>query len=574
MAPYLRHVFGRLYLLAREGNGMSRTARLVYLPGYPLYPEALMPRYRLAYAAGALSIAGHEARIHDFATVSAWEDAYPASERQHCIDLLARFGVEGFGQPLHVIKQLWQLRRVSKAFRASRKAWAEESLRALMQSGDTDAIIFEICDTDDVDLLGELLPTIRKIRPATAIAVLGPMADAYPQAIAHALPGLDAVFPHHPEGAIATWMDILEERGHWIGISNAWVNVGGRWVRGPRNPSPIGVSHAAYSPSVYPAIAGDEKVKIFNVEDYRGCHCQCNTCVSPHIGEAKSTDTAVAEVNDLFALHGATAFHFDGLGAPASHALAVAQAIQEAAKPAVRFSRDLHTANAVPALFSGLKRAGCVAVEFQLDTGSQRLLDNMYGRGLKVSYAEKVAAAAHEHGLGVHMRLTFPTPEDDYHTRAETLRILSRTRPQGAPVDLPEIAETSDWQRDEGAYGFRNSGLPGGATFPLPADRWRTPGGNLGPYSPSQAVQQVDTLRSDIESMGISTILSAKRTLMAEVAGAGLRPAAFAASFIEALGTGDMDWVRAMVARINGHACFAAEPGEATPMRTAMGDGA
>ena len=228
----------------------------------------------------------------------------------------------------------------------------------------------------------------------------------------------------------------------------------------------------------------------------------------------------------------------------------------------------------MPALFSGLKRAGCVAVEFQLDTGSQRLLDNVFGRGLKVSYAEKVAAAAHEHGLGVHMRLTYPTPEDDYHTRAETLRIISRTRPQGAPIDLPVVVESSQWHRDTQAYGYGQSGLPGGATFPLPADRWRQPASNLGPYSPSQAVQQLDSLRSDIETMGVSTILSAERTLLADVAGSGLRPAAFAASFIDALGTGDADWVRGMVARINGHACFAAKPGDGLPMRTAMGDGA
>ena len=268
---------------------MSRTVRLVYMPGYPLEPEALMPRHRLAYAAGALSAAGHEVSIHDFATVSGWEAVYPDGEREHCRDLLARFAVDGYGQPLSVIKQLWQLRKASKAFRASRNAWATESIRAMTQRYDADALVFELCNVDDVELLTMLIPIIRQTRPGCLIAAIGPAVDQQPDFVARALPGIDAVFPHSAESAITVWTDMLDERGHWIGkINNACVFVGDRWQRGPRNPSPIGTTPAAYSPGIYPAIAGDEKIKLFTVEDYRGCHCQCNTCPSPHIGRSEA----------------------------------------------------------------------------------------------------------------------------------------------------------------------------------------------------------------------------------------------------------------------------------------------
>ncbi len=553
---------------------MSRTAHLVYIPGYPLYPEVFMPRHRLAYLAGNLLQAGHDIRIHDFGTVSNWEAVYPSHEGELCQTLLERFGVGGYGQPLSIIKQLWQLRRAAKAFRDRRTKWALEQADRLTQQGGADALIFELCNADDVDLLGEILPAIRRARPSCVFGAMGPMADAYPGALSRSVPELDAIFPEHALNAVESWLSMADEPGRWVGIANAWVCVGGTWGQGPRNGSVHDTEPGAYGVSVYPAMAGHEKLKLFTIEDYQGCSCHCNACAAPHHGEAKVADDAVQEVNELFAAHGATAFHFSGMGAPASHALAVAQGLQDFAKPAVRFSRDLHTANAVPALFSGLKRAGCVAIEFQMDTGSQRLLDNVFARGVKVSYAEKIAAAAHEHGLGVNMRFTFPTPDDDYHTRAETLRILSRTRPQGAPVDVPMVAETSHWHQDPSSFGFSGTGLPGRATFPLPADRWAMPSGSLGPYSPSQAIQQVDSLRAEIETMGVSTILSAQRMLLADVAGAGLRPAAFVSSFIEALGKGETDWIRNMVQRVNDQACFAVGADSSAPMRSAMGDGA
>lgn len=54
--------------------------------------------------------------------------------------------------------------------------------------------------------------------------------------------------------------------------------------------------------------------------------------------------------------------------------------------------------------------------------------------------------------------LTLFTPSwDDYHTRAETLRFVQRTRPDAIAISSPELAPGTPWYAAPEHYGFRQA---------------------------------------------------------------------------------------------------------------------
>jgi hypothetical protein len=262
-------------------------------------------------------------------------------------------------------------------------------------------------------------------------------------------------------------------------------------------------------------------------------------------------------------LFGARAFHFTGEAAPASHVSAVAHELMRRGMSTI-YTRASSISHAVPATFPALYSSGCVALSFPIDTGSQRLLDTYYGRDFTVTDVERILRCTRSIGMQAIAGFTYPAPADDYHTRAETLRIIERNKPHAAPVSFPSVRPGSRWFSDTG-MGYNvdperlyRQCMATARKFPAVLsggnDRYRGAG-----LSECEATSLRQALVSDIEGLGVNASTPEEIVRLSCIMGSTGREQEFAARVQRDFARGDAMGVATLVDLVNETACVSAK---------------
>jgi hypothetical protein len=206
------------------------------------------------------------------------------------------------------------------------------------------------------------------------------------------------------------------------------------------------------------------------------------------------------EIWRLGTLYAARAFRFTGTGAPASHAAAIAKELMQRGLHVV-YGRSASPALAMPDIFPILYASGCRAIDWTLESGSQRLIEDYFGHEFTVSHAETVMSACRSADIFTAARFTYPTPADDYHTESETLRLLSRTRPDAVLFEFPDVRPGSVWYEKADDFGFTlnkenylANRLRCRRRFPLPPHRWPSLPFRLGRLSAGEVIRKQEQM--------------------------------------------------------------------------------
>ncbi len=442
---------------------MKTRSLLLYVPGTPLDVSVLLPQRRLAALASCLLQEGHETQILDWGTAEglsrlgtpglraaaslAWCGAAPSAK-----SWLSWLG----------IRERSPLERLAEESLAQRR---EEVLSSILAHTRLDFVVFQLESRADalavrpiVEQMAERCPQVRRIA-----------VGAYPETFGTAMLAESNVFHGACVGDIETSIIALAERitrpERWNAVPNLLYAEAGRVSRTPRdlNSELDAFPRPAYDADTYPAMRGNEKFKVFSLEHSRGRHHVDFSCAEvPWSGRqvrVRSIESLGTEIGHWTRTHGARVFHFSGDATPSAQVERFC-AEMLANHSGVAFSREGHLAYCAPETFRALASAGCLSMDFRLDTGSQRLLEDFYGHNYGVTRAEEVLRGCMAAGVFASVRLTYPCPLDDRHTVAETLRILSRTRPDAATIAAPAVPPGSAWRNRAEEFGFQISGKP------------------------------------------------------------------------------------------------------------------
>jgi hypothetical protein len=288
----------------------------------------------------------------------------------------------------------------------------------------------------------------------------------------------------------------------------------------------------------------------------------------------KSVEALCEEIGRLNAMYGARVFHIAGQATPAPHVAAVAAGIRARGMQIV-YTRESDSAfgdcrgtrgqraSAMRLLFAGLRESGCVALRCRIESGSQRLLDAHYERPLSVSQVEGAFREAKRAGLQTVAGFTYPCAADDYHTRAETLRLVQRCLPDVVRVRLPGPANcekdgnTAAQGRDKGGRRFMRA-LRCRTLFPLPRDRWRTVPCGVGKLSAGQAIAAQEDLIHEIETLGVVATGQEELPVLAAVTRYQGDLRRFGVGIAGHFLTGDATGIDTLVRRFNDSACVPA----------------
>lgn len=527
---------------------MSTRSLLVYAPWVPCQLEALMPQHVLAALAGALVADGHETEILDYGTLRG-------------LRTLARPGVRAAGTQMadsgvtpqkHNWRSWWLDRQIRSLNAVLAEAVSAHHMAVALQIADRGALDFMVYllnTRGDVAAAASIAGTVRQWCPNLPQLVVGPFAERHAGLLLSERGEFDGALTGDIELGIREWAPVSGRRHAWREASSLVYREDGGIVRTPvrRVPSLEALPAPCYDRPVYPALAGGEKLHLYTVEQSRGDSSPGCGKGASRFGPVRvrgSKDT-LASLQRLMRLHGAMAFHIAGSGTPSAQCDCLAYDLVAFGKP-VRYSRSTGIRHIDPATTRALYSSGCRAAEVRADTGSQRLLDDFYGSGFGVTRMEEALRACRRAGLYTALRLTYPCPQDDYHTHAETLRLLQRCKPDSVAVAPAEPEEGSMWLQRAPSFGFRADwsryGKWAGARDLRPA--WAPPAVLFLPYrmagwSTQGIARGYSGFCEDVAAMGIAHDVGARAALLAAMT-RGVEQDRYLARIYRALYTFDM----------------------------------
>ena len=107
--------------------------------------------------------------------------------------------------------------------------------------------------------------------------------------------------------------------------------------------------------------------------------------------------------------------------------------------------------------YATLRKAGFDSLFFGIESGSQRVLDEVLGKKLTVSEAREAIIDAYHAGLAPVASFIFPTPGETHESRRKTLALLEQLQPYltGALVQPSGVYPGTAWHLRAGEFGIR-----------------------------------------------------------------------------------------------------------------------
>lgn len=412
-----------------------------------------MPQPLLARCAGSLSAQGHSALIIDDGTVErlghAATPALTAALHDHLDAPEGR--LDGWAGKFSSRER--NLRRALDHFRAERVAHAVGSHPAFPPT----LALIQIQRAKDVAEARHLARHLKAVHSGITVVVAGDFVNHVARLLLLGSPEFDAACLGPAESIVTGLARNLKERDRWGAVPGLVFRHGATICEGVGQPQPLdpGFAPADYHPSRYPSLLDGGKIKLFTLAQtsghahlghYRGGY-------QPRGRLVRDCRQMRVDVEQLHRLYGAETFHVSGSHTPA-------EAIQGFAAEclalpfSIQYSREGHVHELDSDTLSALSRSGCRALGLCLLTGSQWALSDFFGENWTISEAEASMRRIRAHGVYLHAEFIYPCPVDDYHTRAETFRIIRRNRPDGVRFSFPGLVPGSAWFQHAAEFNY------------------------------------------------------------------------------------------------------------------------
>lgn len=504
---------------------------LVSYAGYPYTPSSLTPDNGLASLAGALLEAGHEVKIIDYGTVSTMRRLFPLHLSQQ-LQPLAR-QLLGSSQP-PTAKALGQLQE----FSAQLEAHQEEQLQAIgaelakqVQQWQPDFVGFKVWNGDGFTGTVALAERLRGEFPALHIYAGGPQTSWFREVVYQRTPVFEAIAYGEGEQIILDLAEHATGKRTLSDIPGIIYLEDGVVRRVPRAeglnldalPTPV------YDKEVYPAVAGEEKIKIIVLDDSRGCPYACGFCTHPlesgHRLRTASPAHLVDRMEQITEKHGVRVFRFSGSSTPGRLMRGIAEEIIKRDLD-VRYTCFGHFASADPDHFEIMARSGLYAIFFGIESGCQQILDKAVRKGIDLAQVKKTVAAAKQAGIFTVTSMIVPLPFDTRQTIQQSLEFMLDIQPDSVPVQFPGLLPGTPWMQEPEKFGFevdREPALLAGLDYKIkllfPPAYWDPLPYKLNGMDFRQFTGLTAEFISRLEARGILTGLPDDNALIAHCAG-------------------------------------------------------
>lgn len=563
---------------------------LINYAGYPSSPNSLMPDNGLASLAAKLKAAGHGVKILDYATVDTMRRLVPPFFQRRLAKVLRTFeetsqksslSTRGKVRQAKAFLELKLLAAGLERVRRREEIKIAEEIASWVKMEEADLVGFKLWNGDGFSGPVRMARDLKRRFPGLLIAAGGPQVKFFRERVFDVTNGFDVLAVGDGEATILPLAEVALGRKISSVPNVIYLREGTPvFTSSQRIEDMDSLPFPLYDAGVYPAMAGDGKIKMLVVEDRRGCENICRFCVHPFISGIEPRSKSAERVTDEFRAgidrYGIRNFRLGGSSSPAGLLLEIAQEVQRRGLD-INWTAFARIKDSIPQSFQYLQRNGLFSLFFGIESGSQRVLGGM-NKNVSVERIKEVIAASRAAGIFTVGSVIYPAPFDTPETRQETLELLKEIRPDSVPLQFTGIYPGTEYARHPERYNleivypswFANllvrAGLKEGAKFDgpevtrylirykiqllFPPKFWAPLPWRINGMGHKQFASETQALYEDLKREGILAMLTDEEALMAHLG--GYTPRQFADEAFAATFTGNGEKMAEMVKRING----------------------
>lgn len=426
---------------------MDRCVRLVFVPGNPVTLHSLCPKSHLLMLQSRLIADGVTVDLVDLGSVG-------------MISAAANSDAESTGEMLpgwmEQVVQGWGgfpvFRRIKTAQAASRENAERTDRLARLSDGRPRIMAFWVEDRHAYREIKELSRRLHDSLPGTRQVLAGPYAVHYGACALSDCPGVDAVITGDATDSLLSLLEADAGCDSWHAVPGMMFRSADGGVRRqeardlPYHVAPLAIGgfqpqEASMQFPLFPLTFNLSPAEFY----YQDCSRQESSIKSP--------EALVEEMKFLHRHYSARVFH---ISAPYILPGMLAEFADLLLKQnvVVIYSLGDQTESIGGALSERLFASGCRAMSYRVPTGSQRMLEDFYGCSASISAMRASLRHSKAAGIFTVIRVCYPCPEDDYHTRAEIELFIEASKPDAVCIESPRLAPDSLWFRRASEFGF------------------------------------------------------------------------------------------------------------------------
>ena len=428
----------------------------------PSNSACLMPDNGLAMLAACLDRAGQTVEICDIATARTVQDHISGADRIEIRRLLEmiRKGPQHITQASIAAMTLLEMRIAAGLEPVYMRALDDVDRR--IGWSNVDLLGLKLWVGSGAQLALRLAANLARRHPGLRVVAGGPLAMLRPQALLRDHPVLTAVCVGHGEESIVGLAEHCAGRRALESVPNLMIRDGALTVpTASRSLELADLPVPTYDPSVYPAMAGDQKLPVLCIDESRGCPMGCHFCAHARLSGREwrhlTPDRIIAQMDAGHRQTGAKAFRFSGSFTPSETYRGVALALAERGAPYL-FSGFAHVNGVEIDDLPLLRRAGLVALFFGIESGAWTLLTTTLGKRTLPARIKCALRAAMDAGIFVCGSVIFPAPGETETTAAQTRALLIdlfADRDHASVLVLPALLQPgSRWWEEMERFGF------------------------------------------------------------------------------------------------------------------------
>ncbi len=528
-----------------------------------------MPDNGLANLAACLLSNNHEVRILDYGTIKVMEQLkIPCNEGKNLQELTRTLAQDLQSGKEPVQDKLAELKYleagIKEVYQQKVLVIAREIVRTVEQEG-ADFVGFKLWNGDGFS--GSLLiaQELRKSCPSLPLFAGGPQVDWFRESILEETKCFDALVYGEGEETIVRLAEYVEGKKALREIPNLIFREDDAIISTPlkRIESLESLPLPVYDEEIYPAMKGNQKIKLITYDESRGCPFGCYFCVQPIKSgsrlRTKNAEIVVDEIEQLVDHYRFNTFRYAGSSTPSRLAKNIAREILSRGLK-IRYSSFSRAAGLNYEDFKLLKESGCSALFFGIETGSQELLTKMIGKKIRLDQMKSTLFEAKKAGLFTLASIIFPLPGETEKTKKQTLDFLFDIKPNAVPLSPPGLIPGTDWTKHVQKYGFQ---LEPGFKKKLmrykikllyPGILWDPLPYQVDGKSSHQFLGELNEFSSWLEKNGLLTMFSDDMALIAELT--NLKPRDLRDKSRQIFSSGDVDGLASLVEKVNSNLCI------------------
>lgn len=545
---------------------MSTNSLLINFAGYPVSPRNFVPDNGLAALAGSLISAGHRTMIMDYSTVDVVKKIFPYEYHSEIKELVNRINADIKKHGAMSTDDLRDFRSLDvdiNKFQKSRILDIAEDLNKMVRAEKIDFVGFKLFLGDAFEGSIIIAEYLKQHNPSLKIFAGGPHVDLFMERIFSITGCFDALAYGEGEEIIVSLAEYAEGRARLHEIPNLMYKEGGAIIKTAQKrvadlnalPDPI------YDTDVYPAMAGNNKIKIILIDESRGCPNSCSFCCHPvksgNKWRKKDPVRIVDFMEKMSVKHGIKAFRFSGSNPPPDLKRSIAEEIIKRGLN-IKYTSFAYAKNVKNEDFSLLKRSGCYSIFFGIESGSREILAKSMNKRIDINEVRNAVKKSKEAGLKVVGSVIMPAPFETEETRKETYDLLMDLQLDGNDVCFPSPTPCTKWGEESGKYNFDlgekeefwNKAIKYSLKTFYPQVLWDSfPQYKLNGKNFPEITAETTAFVRALEGKGLLTQVTDEVLLMAEYSGLGFRD--FRNRWNESLYCGEHSEIQQLTGLIN-----------------------